>query len=99
MKNTNFFNDHLMEEIRNRFAYIESDPLSGKRIFFENAGGTLKLKSIFEALEFYTALPDNAGRINAASKKVDEVIAQGRRDIALFLGAESGKIIAEQSVN
>ncbi|MHB9071074.1 MAG: aminotransferase class V-fold PLP-dependent enzyme [Sedimentisphaerales bacterium] len=93
----NVFSQGLVNEIRNRFACVDNDPFSGKRVFFENAGGTLKLKSILETLEKYTALPDNAGRINPASKKVDEVIAQGKKDIAILLGAKSGRIIAEQS--
>ncbi|MDP6416409.1 MAG: aminotransferase class V-fold PLP-dependent enzyme, partial [Gammaproteobacteria bacterium] len=67
------------------------------RIYFENAGGTLKLRSIFKPLGEFTALPDNAGRRNAASQEVNEAIINGRRDIALFLGATSGIIAAEQS--
>lgn len=97
MKREGPFSDALMSEIRKRFANVESDPFSGERIYFENAGGTLKLKSLFDVIELCTALPDNAGRENPASKKVDELIARGRADVALFLGAESGTIIAEQS--
>jgi selenocysteine lyase/cysteine desulfurase len=98
MENKSVFSDTLLEEIRSRFTHVESDPFSGKRIYFENAGGTLKLKSIFEVLKLYTALPDNAGRGNDASKEIDRAISKGRSDIAVFLGAKSGKIIAEQSV-
>ena len=87
----------LLREIRGLFLNIDHDPFSDKRIYFENAGGTLKLKSILKTLETFSALPDNAGRRNKASQKVDGVIAQGRRDIALFLGAQSGQITAEQS--
>ena len=98
MKKKFEFSDTLIKEIRSRFAYAENDPFSSKRIYFENAGGTLKLKSIFEVLDLYTGLPDNAGRRNISSKKIDEALDKGRSDIALFLGAKSGKIIAEQSV-
>jgi len=90
------FNDKLTSQIRDRFAHIESDPFSGKRIFLENAGGTLRLKSVVEGTETFTALPDNAGRRNPASQAVDEAIAKGRRDAALFVGAGSGHIISEQ---
>lgn len=97
MSGTSIFSEKLIEEIRSRFVCVSEDMFSGKRIYFENAGGTLKLKSIFKVLEDFTALPDNAGRRNAASQKVDEAITNGRRDIALFLGATSGIIAAEQS--
>ena len=92
------FSSKLMDEIRDRFANVDSDPISGKRIYFENAGGTLKLKSVLELINLYTSLPDNFGRRNKTSQKIDEVMAKGREDIALLLGARSGKIIAEQSV-
>jgi selenocysteine lyase/cysteine desulfurase len=91
------FSLDLMREIRGQFFNVDSDPFSGKRIYFENAGGTLKLKSVLEVVELYTGLPDNAGRRNAASRKIQEAIDRGRHDVALFLGAKSGSIIAEQS--
>ena len=36
----------LLQEIRNKFCHIDTCPFSGKRIFFENAGGSLTLKSV-----------------------------------------------------
>ena len=97
MNNDNTVADGFVHEVRKKFAHVDSDPVSGKRIYFENAGGTLKLKSIFRTIEDFTSLPDNAGRRNAASRRIDEAIAQGRKNIALLVGAKSGKIIAEQS--
>ena len=49
------FSSKLMDEIRDRFANVDSDPISGKRIYFENAGGTLKLKSVLELINLYTS--------------------------------------------
>ena len=89
--------DGLLAEIRSRFLNVDSDPFSGQRIFFENAGGTLRLKSILPVIEALTSIPDNAGRTNPASKHIDAAIAQGRSDIALLVGARSGHIAAEQS--
>lgn len=91
------FSADLIKAIRHKFVNVDEDSFSGKRIYFENAGGTLKLKSLFEVIELYTGLPDNGGRRNPASREVDKVIAKGRSDIALLLGAKSGKIITEQS--
>ena len=36
-------------------------PLSGERIFFENAGGALTLKSVVETSSKFAAIPDNQG--------------------------------------
>ncbi|MEM3703054.1 MAG: aminotransferase class V-fold PLP-dependent enzyme [Candidatus Bathyarchaeia archaeon] len=91
------FSPELLWEIRDKFVNVDSDPFTGKRIYFENAGGTLKLKSVLKVVELYTGLPDNAGRRNATSRNIKETIENGRRDIALFLGARSGAIMAEQS--
>ena len=40
------FIDHsLVSEIRERFCNVDKCPISGERIFFENAGGALTLKA------------------------------------------------------
>ena len=56
------FEDQLLQQIRDRFCQVDSDPLSGKRIYLENAGGSLTLKHVVAAVAEQTALPDNAGR-------------------------------------
>ncbi len=88
----------LVPQVRRRFANVSADPFSGRRIYFENAGGTLKLKSILPVVETFTALPDNAGRDNPSSKAVDQALADGRAAVAAFLGARDGQIVADQSV-
>ena len=40
----------LMEEIRSRFEYVDWDPYSGKRIYLEAASGSLRPKSVIEAM-------------------------------------------------
>jgi len=47
----------LMTDIRNRFAQIDTCPEQGQRIFFENAGGALTLKSVVETSARYAAIP------------------------------------------
>ena len=41
----------LTTEIRNKFAHVDACPFSGPRVFFENAGGALTLKSADRKLE------------------------------------------------
>ena len=38
------FSHALSKEIKDRFYYVDEDPDSGKRLFFENSGGSLRLK-------------------------------------------------------
>ena len=87
----------LQLAIRDRFLHADGDPNSGRRIYFENAGGGLTLKSVFEADLRIGSLPDNTGRDNPASREIDKAIAAGRRDVALFLNAKDGTILSEQS--
>ena len=87
----------LMEAIRERFAHVAHCPYQGERIFFENAGGALTLKSVVETSRALAGIPDNQGRANVASTKLVEIIAKARADAALMFNAPSGQIITGES--
>ncbi|MFH1007654.1 MAG: aminotransferase class V-fold PLP-dependent enzyme [Candidatus Latescibacterota bacterium] len=91
------FDDALLTQIRDRFACVEADPVSGKRIYLENAGGSLTLKRVVELVAEQTALPDNAGRANPTSREVERLIAQGAEDLKTLLGASSGCVALGES--
>ena len=80
----------LMADIRDRFAHVGECPFEGPRIFFENAGGALTLKSVAEGAARFAAIPDNQGRDNPASRAMMEVIARGRADLCRLLNAPAG---------
>jgi selenocysteine lyase/cysteine desulfurase len=86
-----------MEAVRARFAHVEECPFEGPRVFFENAGGALHLKTVAETSAFYAALPDNQGRANAASRALMDRIARGRADMRAFFGAEDGEVFVGES--
>ncbi len=83
----------LMEEIRSRFEYVEWDPYSGKRIYLEAASGSLRPKSVIEAMAKESCLPDQQGRANPGSAHSVEVTAKGIEDLMIFFGAKSGQTI------
>lgn len=91
------FDDALLTQIRGRFAHVEDCPFTGKRVFFENAGGALTLNSVVEVSARFAAIPDNQGRDNPASKALVEVIAKAREDLRAFVGAEGGAVIVGES--
>ncbi|WP_420324505.1 aminotransferase class V-fold PLP-dependent enzyme [Mameliella sp.] len=91
------FEDALLSEIRGRFAHVEDCPITGKRVFFENAGGALTLNTVVETSTRFAAIPDNQGRDNPASKALVEVINTARADVRDFLGAEGGAVIFGES--
>jgi len=87
----------LITEIRSRFAHVESCPFQGERIFFENAGGALTLKSVVETSAFYAAIPDNPGRINPAGQQTQNTINKAKADLGVFMNAPSGQFFAGES--
>ncbi|SDE80547.1 aminotransferase class V-fold PLP-dependent enzyme [Limimaricola pyoseonensis] len=87
----------LIEEIRDRFAHVESCPFQGERVFFENAGGALTLKSVVETSARFAAIPDNPGRDNPAGQAAVELIARAKADMAVFFNAPGGQFIAGES--
>ena len=91
------FEEKLLQEIRDRFHHVDSCPYQGPRAFFENAGGSLTLKSVVEVNTTLSAIPDNQGRDNPASHELVRIIDQARADAKLLLGASSGQIIVGES--
>ncbi len=91
------FDSQLMQQIRQRFCYVDQCPYQGERIFFENAGGSLTLKSVVETNTQFAGIPDNQGRDNPASHELVRVIAQARDDMRKFLGVDDGPVFIGES--
>ena len=87
----------LIDEVRARFAHVESCPFEGPRVFFENAGGALTLKSVADTSGLYASYPDNQGRDNVASKALMAVIDRGKADMRLFFNAPDGQVFVGES--
>ncbi len=87
----------LMDEIRDRFAHVDRCPVQGERIFFENAGGALTLKSVVETSAKYAAIPDNQGRDNVMSHDLVKTIAEAKAATMTFLNAKEGQIFVGES--
>ncbi|MBR9865175.1 MAG: aminotransferase class V-fold PLP-dependent enzyme [Rhodobacteraceae bacterium] len=92
-----FAKQGLIDEIRGQFAHVDSCPFQGPRVFFENAGGALTLKSAVETSAFYAAIPDNQGRDNVASAELMRVIAKAKEDMRLFFNAPTGQFFVGES--
>lgn len=91
------FSRQLLDEIRHQFHHVDTCPYQGARIFFENAGGSLTLKSVVETNARLSAIPDNQGRDNPASAEMGRLIQRGREDMMTFLGAANGLVFIGES--
>ena len=87
----------LTTAIRDRFAHVDSCPFQGPRIFFENAGGALTLKSVVDTSATYAAIPDNQGRDNPASAALMATINRAKTDMAVFFNAPEGRFFVGES--
>ena len=87
----------LIKEIREKFCHVEECPYSGKRIFFENAGGSLTLKSVVDRSALMAAIPDNQGRDNVASSSIMDIINKSKLKTLDFFNTKSGSILIGES--
>ena len=93
----NHFSNEILTKIRNQFAQIDVCPVQGKRVFFENAGGALTLKSVVECSQKYAAIPDNQGRDNPGSHELVKKIQNAKDDMRLFMNANEGQFFVGES--
>ena len=93
-----FFEPALQREIKERFFYVNEDHLGRRRQFFENSGGSLRLKAAVEAKARLEQIPDCPERVHDTSRMLQEVKSRGIRDILeVFFGAApgSGALVTE----
>lgn len=89
--------ESLLQQVRDRFAQVDECPQQGKRVFFENAGGALTLKSVVDTSTHYAAIPDNQGRDNLGSHELVRVINKAKDDMRAFMNAEGGQFFVGES--
>jgi len=87
----------LLKNIRGQFAQIDSCPVQGPRVFFENAGGALTLSKIVDTSAKYAAIPDNQGRDNLGSHELVRVIDKAKQDLRAFMNAPKGQFFVGES--
>lgn len=87
-----FFPESLMQEINARFHHVDRDIDGCDRLFFDNAGGSFRLKAAVEAYARIDALPDCPERIHARARYLQDIQARGEADIRTILNAHDGSI-------
>ncbi|MEL6642975.1 MAG: aminotransferase class V-fold PLP-dependent enzyme [Pseudomonadota bacterium] len=87
----------LLSDIRDRFAHVDTCPFEGERVFFENAGGALTLKSVVHTSAKFAAIPDNQGRDNPAAHALVALIDKAKADMAVFFNAPGGQFFVGES--
>lgn len=86
------FDDLTLAEIRDRFYHVDTDIDGTERLFFENAGGSLRLKKAVEIADRLNRFPDCYARDHKASKTLQKYEAQGKEDLRLLFNAAKGAV-------
>ncbi|MCR5161903.1 MAG: aminotransferase class V-fold PLP-dependent enzyme [Lachnospiraceae bacterium] len=79
--------------IRSRFFYVDRDHYGRDRLFFDNAGGSLRLKAAEEEFHRIDSIPDASEHSNAVAKELAKIEDEGREAIRRILfNAKGGTI-------
>ena len=87
------FSEEELAEIRAQFYYVDEDYYGRKRLFFDNAGGSLRLKKAEEAFRRIDSMPDASEHSNSLALELAALEDRGREDIKhVIFNAKSGTI-------
>jgi selenocysteine lyase/cysteine desulfurase len=84
------FPEALMNDIKKKFCYVDSDRRFGDRLFFDNAGGSFRLKRANEVFAEIDSNPDCPGHSNQMAQCLAKVRADGINDLKTLLNADRG---------
>ncbi|MDP9902566.1 aminotransferase class V-fold PLP-dependent enzyme [Variovorax ginsengisoli] len=88
------FPDALQQAVRSRFLHVSHDHRGRERLYFDNAGGSFRLRSALERLAQIDAIPDNAERIHDVAEELKTIQANATADVRTILNAEGGSVYA-----
>jgi len=91
--------DALMREVQQRFLGLDRDHHGRERLYFDNAGGSFRLKAAVERFAEVDAIPDNAERIHATAVELQDIQARGSDDLRTILNAHGGSVYASFSAS
>jgi len=85
------FDEEFQKELKSRFYMPDADPEHGERLFFDNSGGSLRLKAAVEAKADLERYPDCPERYHDRSLYLKGIVQEGTRQmLEIVFGAEPG---------
>ena len=94
LKQGRLFDEFLTNEIKNKFYNVDLDPVTGKeRLFFDNSGGSFRLKAAIETFGKLDQLPDCPEHGNQTAKYLMDIQKEGYESIKTILNYKSGSIV------
>lgn len=88
------FDELLSKEIKDKFYHVDVDPINKtKRLFFDNSGGSFRLKAASNAFTKLDELPDCPEHGNTTAKWLMDIQEEGYRSIETILNTNTGSIV------
>lgn len=89
-----FFSKALTKAIKEKFYHVDIDPISNKkRLFFDNSGGSFRLKAANDIFKKLDELPDCPEHGNETAKWLMDIQKEGYKSIETILNSNSGSIV------
>ena len=90
------FPAEFQESLKSQFCYADEDPQYGPRLFFENSGGSLRLRRAVAAKAKWEEFPDCPERVRGRGFELSHFVADGTKDILeTIFGAKDGGLLTE----
>jgi selenocysteine lyase/cysteine desulfurase len=94
LKQGKLFDEFLIKKIKSKFHNVDLDPVTGKeRLFFDNSGGSFRLKAAIETFSKLDQLPDCPEHENQTAKHLMSLQKEGYESIKTILNYKSGSIV------
>lgn len=95
-KNGLLFEEEYVKELKKEFFMVDSDPEIGERLFFDNSGGSLRLKSCVLAKSETEAYPDCPERVHERATVLKKMVTDGTELLLkTVFGAKEGSVMTE----
>jgi len=81
-----------MQHVKDSFHHVDVDFNGRHRLFFDNAGGSFRLKKSIEAYAQLSATPDCPERIHDTAVYLQNIQDKGQQDFRMMLNVEGGTV-------
>jgi cysteine desulfurase/selenocysteine lyase len=88
-----------MKKVRDSFYLLDHNPDGTKRIFFENAGGSLRLKAAADTFRELDIIPDCDGRKHPLAVWLKSIVTKGEDDVRLIFNVKGGTVATTQTAS
>lgn len=93
MEKGKLFNQEEMKQIRDSFYHMEKDIDGTERLYFDNAGGSYRLKAAEDRFHEIDSIPDCSERHHERAIFLQNIEEQGKDDIRTIFNVKGGSIV------